>query len=663
MKLLNCYISSFGKLQDFSYDFSSGLNTIIEDNGWGKSTFATFIKAMFYGINSNKRSVAENERIKYRPWNSTQKFGGNIVFEWAGKQYKIERFFGTKDAEDTVRLFDATTGKEFANTENLGKRIFEIDEEGFLSTTYFSQKDFEIKSNSSLTAKFNAVCEVQDTDKFDKALQKLEEKAKTYKYRGDKGLIADIKREIADVDYEIEKTVRSAQTAKLLKDEVDTLEKEVEELKKTTSLLADKVAKAGEVQALKVKKAHYQQLVADKEKALSQLDNVEKVLNGNAINKEEINNYFVCNQDLITASTNVKILSSDIENLNKSNLSQPKSTKDNNLLFLIPLIITLCAIGCMFLNVIVGVVTFIVAVVFGTALFARKNNREKEQPNDLSAILEDKQLQLSKYLALEKEISSSIDTFIARFNIGICQDRYTALSLILSADNEKQKLLETLKNIDQNIKGLNIAEGGFDKIVDAGLDLSYIKNQLSIYQAEHTKKSSLLADKRASLLTHENYANSIIDLQSKREELVQKLQTYAENYKVLTATIDYLKTADENLKIKYRAPLQNSLNKYLKHITNSDLNAQIDIDLIVSIEEKDGTKSTDYYSKGYQNLFEICKRFALTDVLFKGEKPFIILDDPFYNLDDKKIEQAINLIKSLSDEYQIIYFVCHQSRA
>ena len=157
MKLIKCYVSAFGKLKDFSYDFTSGLNTVKEDNGWGKSTFATFIKAMFYGLNDSKRSVAENERIKYRPWNSTEKFGGFIQFEWGGKQFKLERFFGAKEAEDTVRLFDADTGKEFSNTQNLGKRIFEIDEEGFLSTTYFSQKDFEIKINTSLTAKFNSV--------------------------------------------------------------------------------------------------------------------------------------------------------------------------------------------------------------------------------------------------------------------------------------------------------------------------------------------------------------------------------------------------------------------------------------------------------------------------------------------------------------------------
>ena len=67
MRLIKCYVSSFGKLKDFDYKFDAGLNTFKEDNGWGKTTLATFIKAMFYGLNSGKRSVGENERIKYRP--------------------------------------------------------------------------------------------------------------------------------------------------------------------------------------------------------------------------------------------------------------------------------------------------------------------------------------------------------------------------------------------------------------------------------------------------------------------------------------------------------------------------------------------------------------------------------------------------------------------
>ena len=97
-------------------------------------------------------------------------------------------------------------------------------------------------------------------------------------------------------------------------------------------------------------------------------------------------------------------------------------------------------------------------------------------------------------------------------------------------------------------------------------------------------------------------------------------------------------------------------------ILGENVQAKIDIDMNVTIEEKSGEKQTEYYSKGYRNLFEICKRFALTDVLFTSEKPFIILDDPFYNLDDEKLISALKLVKNLSEEYQILYFVCHESR-
>ena len=93
MKLISCYVSSFGKLKDFSYEFTDGLNTIKEENGWGKSTFSTFIKAMFYGLDDSKRSLDDNERKKFTPWNSTEKFGGNLVFDWNGKQYKIVYLF------------------------------------------------------------------------------------------------------------------------------------------------------------------------------------------------------------------------------------------------------------------------------------------------------------------------------------------------------------------------------------------------------------------------------------------------------------------------------------------------------------------------------------------------------------------------------------------
>ncbi len=49
--------------------------------------------------------------------------------------------------------------------------------------------------------------------------------------------------------------------------------------------------------------------------------------------------------------------------------------------------------------------------------------------------------------------------------------------------------------------------------------------------------------------------------------------------------------------------------------------------------------------------------------MYKDEKPFIILDDPFVNFDDEKLRGGISLLKEISREYQVIYFTCHESRS
>lgn len=68
MKLIKCHIENFGKLNNFEFNFSDGFNGIKEENGWGKSTFATFIKSMFYGLPSTtKHKIDENERKKIHP--------------------------------------------------------------------------------------------------------------------------------------------------------------------------------------------------------------------------------------------------------------------------------------------------------------------------------------------------------------------------------------------------------------------------------------------------------------------------------------------------------------------------------------------------------------------------------------------------------------------
>ena len=62
-------------------------------------------------------------------------------------------------------------------------------------------------------------------------------------------------------------------------------------------------------------------------------------------------------------------------------------------------------------------------------------------------------------------------------------------------------------------------------------------------------------------------------------------------------------------------------------------------------------------------MIDFCMRLALVDTLFENEQPFLILDDPFVNLDSDRLDKALELLNVLSANKQIVYFVCHPIRA
>ena len=109
MRILNIHIENFGRLKDCDITFDRGLNAVVRENGWGKTSLAAFIRAMFYGLEGErKRDLKENERLRYQPWNKGH-FGGSMKFEAGGKCYIVTRDFGAKDRNEGFRLQDAVT--------------------------------------------------------------------------------------------------------------------------------------------------------------------------------------------------------------------------------------------------------------------------------------------------------------------------------------------------------------------------------------------------------------------------------------------------------------------------------------------------------------------------------------------------------------------------
>ena len=141
-------IDGFGKHKGLSLQFQHGMNVVSGSNEVGKSTLQSFIKAMFYGLNSRNRSVADNPRKKYMPWNGTT-MGGQICFSHNGLDYILTRQFGETKAKDKTTLTLESTGESIPldpKTEP-GDFLFHIAQATFESTIFIGQLDSKIDAD------------------------------------------------------------------------------------------------------------------------------------------------------------------------------------------------------------------------------------------------------------------------------------------------------------------------------------------------------------------------------------------------------------------------------------------------------------------------------------------------------------------------------------
>ena len=211
MKLIRLYVAGFGNLQDYTYEFTDGINVIKAPNGWGKSTFAAFLRCMFYGLgDSRARSVAENLRKRYTPWGGGV-FGGNLEFEADGKAFRVERFFGAKESEDSFALYALDTGKQSdAYSERIGEELFGIDADGFSRTVYMDASahvhgKVDKSANNSINTKLNHLLEAEnDLGNYEEAMDALVRRKRYYKTTGERGEIYSGERRLLELQRQIE---------------------------------------------------------------------------------------------------------------------------------------------------------------------------------------------------------------------------------------------------------------------------------------------------------------------------------------------------------------------------------------------------------------------------------------------------------------------------
>ncbi len=137
--------ATFGRLENGTLSLEEGFQIVCAPNGWGKTTWCAFFRAMLYGL--------DEEGMRYLPWSGSP-MTGKIECTWQDREMTIERSF----TDGTFRAYFTQTMEAVPEltARNCGQVLLGLDKQGYdralsLDGTALSGPEEEMRLRKGLT--------------------------------------------------------------------------------------------------------------------------------------------------------------------------------------------------------------------------------------------------------------------------------------------------------------------------------------------------------------------------------------------------------------------------------------------------------------------------------------------------------------------------------
>lgn len=287
------------------------------------------------------------------------------------------------------------------------------------------------------------------------------------------------------------------------------------------------------------------------------------------------------------------------------------------------------------------------------------------------------QSEITEYEDLQKKLSNFLETADKQKSVKATVDDYIRSLSLVPEENQQMQLSRMLVDLRSYDEAKKIADAAHEQ-----------KSQFeSSHDMAQLKGASDGADVPDMLALDEEFAGINVEIEKLRSELKdlgvqfdalqEKLDTWEESreqlkvkekqlydgekaYKHIQLAAKMLTSAKESLTSRYMKPLLDGFVRYYGAVTGSKGSEyNIDANTKIMVDEQGALRDTALLSTGCQDLIGFCMRLSLVDAMYQHDKPVLILDDPFVNLDKNRMEKAETLLEILSGRYQLIYFTCH----
>ena len=620
MRIISCHIDNFGKLHNYDVCFSD-LTEVIEKNGWGKSTLAQFIKAMFYGLSGNARkSITDNEFVHYTPW-SNESFTGRLVFETNGRTYIIIRDF-SYGKKGFFELRDAITNKISTDySEKIGEELFGMDRESFERTVFINESSkVLLGATNDINAHIgNLSSAIDDINNYDVAEENLNDYLNKMSPTRKTGRIRIMKDELLLKKEKIKTKETLERRIHECDQEIASLRANVEKISQKKKIVLEKYKKATET---KIKQLEEKNLAAKNASSIKAENEAEDGL----VIRRLLLFICCCMAGVICIITGCMCL-----------VVIPYGGKDLNPVRIIGIV-----------SLIIGFLMF-TAGLLNKRLIRKKNDIKTKTGKDGVII----------------DASTGEDSGINEDFNSAGED--SAINAVFKGTGE-----DGARNAAFNSAGEDGARNAAFKSTGEENAIDHILSDLDKRYEITIRNIEAISKEKEKLI--EEY-EAILELSDKAKDLEMEIEKALDKYQKIEKTRDYLRKAKDNFLSKYLNPVKKNFDHYYKVLSSNEFSSNelsssakysdsisMDTDVTLLVMDEGRQREISYMSDGIKSLMGLALRFALCDAIFKNEKPFILLDDPFTDLDDDNLLRAKRLVKDMAKDYQVIYLSCSKVR-
>ncbi len=633
MTILNLR-ASFGKLENETLKLHDGLNVIYAPNESGKSTWCAFIRAMLYGVDSSERARSGYlpDKLRYAPWSGAP-MEGSMDLRADNSNITITRRTRAKGAP--MRDFSAVyTGSavpvQGMDGQNAGEMLTGVSRDVFCRSAFVEQGTVAVAGSPELEKRIAAIVSTgEEQISYTEADEQLRDWQRKRRYHR-KGYLPTLEGQMDEAKMRLEE-LRGAG------EQMDRLESALNERQQECSRLESAMTESRKLQ----RRQALDNLNRGRQNLRQSSDAHDEVLSELSKRREELAASIFGGQKPAQLETQLREDLGTLRKLKDSGQNTVRSWPSVLCFVLALLFAALYGITRIIWFVIPAAAALLLAVVFILRLYGVRREAE--------AAMSKRQQLLRKYRARsEDEIERQWKAY---------QSMLFAVTEAEQAEIESRDRYETARRELQELEDEALSALDFSNGESRAAQLGRALNAAR-QDAERISSDISSLTGRLSVL------GDPMVLASDLEQMQESYNEIQNEYDALSLAVETLRQADAEMQSRFSPALGKLASEYMAQVTGGRYaDVLIDRDFSAKARTQDDTvaRESEYLSAGTLDLMYLAVRLAVCELAMpEGEPCPLIIDDALVNLDEERLDEAMQLLREIAKTRQVILFTCRK---